>query len=333
MAKSLARFEAGAEINDIATALNEDGGIIMLNLVTPELLDEVYDEVLANTSELERKAGGDVLWPEGNKTVGALAAISPSYVEKLLLHPKILEIADAILKPEDPMSEAARERLATVPEAPVDESTTGYYDSRFLRLAENDHGAQQMIAKGTDSESGPNCHHYNLGASVMLEVCGGADHQFLHRENAIYQPYIGYIPQMREFILSVNWAGSDFTRENGATRVVPGSHHWDEERFAKQSEVTQAEMPKGSAVVWLSRTLHGSGASSSDEGRRAFFASYIADWVRQEENQYVTVPPEIAAKLSDAGQRIIGYRCSPNLGWVKGRDQENLLREGKSSPL
>ena len=58
-------------------------------------------------------------------------------------------------------------------------------------------------------------------------------------------------------------------------------------------------MPKGSAVVWLSRTLHGAAASRSEERRTAFFGSYVADWVRQEENQYVTVPPERASELSE----------------------------------
>ena len=67
--------------------------------------------------------------------------------------------------------------------------------------------------------------------------------------------------------------------------------------------------------------------------RILFFASYVADWVRQEENQYLTVPPEIAEKLSERAQQMIGYRCSDLLGWVKGRSKKNLLHEGKSGSL
>ena len=139
--------------------------------------------------------------------------------------------------------------------------------------------------------------------------------------------------EMREFLVSVNWAGTDFRLDNGATRVVPGSHRWPEHRIATESEIYQAVMPKGSAVVWLSRTLHGAGRSTSNEGRTAFFASYVADWVRQEENQYLTVPPEIAAKLSERAQQMIGYQCSDLVGWVKGRSKKNLLQEGKSGNL
>ena len=41
----------------------------------------------------------------------------------------------------------------------------------------------------------------------------------------------------------------DFTAENGATRVAPGSHQWDRDRLAEPDEVAVAEMPAGSAVV------------------------------------------------------------------------------------
>ena len=324
MAKSLMSFEAGAAIDDIAEALNRDGGVILLNLAPPALMDEVYDEILANTSEHDRAAGGDILWPAGNKTIGGLAGISRTYVERLVLHPKMLELADAILKPHAPMSPTA-DAAEAYGEWP-------YTNYRQLEVVDDGHGGQQLLAHGT-GDAGPYCHHYTLGATVMLEVGRGSGHQVLHRETAIYQPWVAHLPQIHEFDLSVNWAGSDFRSDNGATRIVPGSNHWPEDRIAQPDEVVHAEMPKGSAVAWLSRTLHGAGASEADEGRRAFFASYIADWARQEENQYIAVPPDVAAKLSYEGQRIIGYRSGPSLGWVKGRDQENLLRDGKSSPL
>ncbi len=92
-------------------------------------------------------------------------------------------------------------------------------------------------------------------------------------------------------------------------------------------------MPKGSLVMWLSRTLHGSAKSNTDQRRTGFFNSYLVDWLRQEENQFITVPPKIAEKLSDKAKKVVGYSASSSLGWVKGRDKDNLLIEGKSSPL
>lgn len=329
MSTSLATFEADAPTSDIVSALREDGGVILCDLIAEEVMDEVYAEILANTSSKDRETQDGVLWPEGNRTIGALAAVSPTYSEKLLLHPKILDVADGMLLP--------IRRMCPGADRPDDDSRgrDGDHDcfASSSAVSKNDAGSLQVVMRTTDARWGPNCHHYNLGTAAMLEIHGGSRKQILHRENGIYQPFIGYIPEMREFILSVNWAGTEFTLDNGATRLVPGSHKWPEDRIAKESEIAQAVMSKGSAVVWLSRTLHGSGSSTSTEGRTAFFASYVADWVRQEENQYVIVPPETAEKLSHRAQQVIGYRCSDRLGWVKGRSRENLLQQGESGTL
>lgn len=330
MSASLPTFEPDAPIAEIASALRQEGGVILKNLVSEDLMDKVYAEIMENTSKAQQESGDSEIWPAGNKTVGGLAAVSPSYSENLLLNPKTLEVADAILQPVKYMSPFTPPRPKRTKRQREGDSD-GY--GGFANVLKNEAGCKQAINEPTDPTNGPNCHHYNLGASVMLELHAGGENQILHRENSIYQPYIGYIPEMREFIVSVNWAGSDFTADNGATRVVPGSHRWPEQRIAQEDEVAQAVMPKGSVVIWLSRVLHGAGVSTVSGGRTAFFMSYVVDWVRQEENQYITVPPEKAEGLSERAQQIIGYRCSAGLGWAKGRSQDNLLKEGNSSPL
>ena len=83
--------------------------------------------------------------------------------------------------------------------------------------------------------------------------------------------------------------------------------------------------------MWLSRTLRKRQIKVIKTNR--FLQLYLVDWIRQEENQFITVPPEVAEKLSDKAKKVIGYSASPNLGWVKGRDKDNLLIEGTSSPL
>ena len=311
----LTTFTEKDSTEDIVKTLKSDGGVIIERLVPEEVMDEAYQDVQNNVSEAEQSSSTS-LWPEGNRTVGGLAAASPTYTEKLVIHPKTLEIVDAMLMPVEPMSD----RL------PATEAKS--------EVVEIGDGGTQVVFKAP-LETDPNCHHYNIGAAVMLEVRGSPNskHQVLHRENAIYQPFIEHLPNIREFLVSAMWAGSDFTRENGATRVVPGSHRWPEDRIAQESEVVQAEMPKGSLVMWLSRTLHGSAKSNSNQRRTGFFNSYLVDWIRQEENQFITVPPEVAEKLSDKAKKVIGYSASPNLGWVKGRDKDNLLVEGTSSPL
>jgi ectoine hydroxylase-related dioxygenase (phytanoyl-CoA dioxygenase family) len=88
-------------------------------------------------------------------------------------------------------------------------------------LEELEDGGTQIVWTGSGEQ---HCHHYTLGACVMLEVAPGrTEPQPLHRENAIYQPYVGDLP-VPEFIVSTMWTGTDYTTENGATRLVPGSH-------------------------------------------------------------------------------------------------------------
>ena len=306
-------FTADRDAREIAQALIRDGGVIINNLVAATVMDTVRAEIEGAVSE-EDQEGSSELWPEGNKTVGGLASVSPTFVEKLLIAPKVLEVVDAVLKPTRPMS------VASEP-GELPESAT---------FAPLDDGGTQLVFT---NDAQTNCHHYTVGACAMLEIgAGRAEHQFLHRENAIYQPFIERL-DMREFIVSTMWAGTDFTAANGATRVVPGSHTWPEERLAKPEEIAQAVMPKGSVILWLSRTLHGAARSTADENRTGYFASYIADWIRQEENQYIVVPPEVARNYSTQARQIIGYRCSPTVGWAKGRDGDNLLEPGHSGQL
>ncbi len=309
----LSTFSPDTDSAEIAEALVRDGGVIINELVTAEMLDAIHDEIEASVSAEEQEGSSD-LWPEGNKTVGGLAAVSPTFVEKLLIQPKVLEVIDAVLKPSRPMS--------------VEAGQVDVLD--LVAVKELEDGGTQIVYSG---EPQAHCHHYTLGACVMLEIgAGREEHQFLHRENAIYQPFVERL-DMREFIVSTMWAGTDFTEENGATRVVPGSHHWPEERLAKPDEIARAVMKKGSVVLWLSRTLHGAAKSTANENRTGYFASYIADWVRQEENQYIVVPQEVARNYSTAARQVIGYRCSPTIGWAKGRDGDNLLEAGHSGQL
>ena len=324
MTATITTFDEKASIRDVASTLKRDGAVIIERLTSEQLMDDVYKEVETNVAPADLESNTD-LWPPGNKTVGGLAEVSPLFADRLLAHPKILDLADAVLLPITRMGPSANE---------LQEEKDAKKSSRdsTVSVAENYEGSNQVIFRKTNAA---NCNYYQVGATLLLELCGpDGKNQVLHRENANYQPFIeSLLPNMPEIIMSVIWAGTDFTVENGATRLVPGSHEWPEERVALEHEITQAVMPKGSAVIWLSRSLHGSGASKSSEGRVGYFHSYIVDWLRQEENQYLSVPAEAARLLPLASRQLLGYRASKSLGWVKGRDQEDLLAKGVSGNI
>ena len=245
---------------------------------------------------------------------------------RLIAHPTLPDIADAMLLPMAPIGPTARLAMA-------DQEEPNAQSLGLLDIELNDAGNKQLVYKSGDAKKGPNCHHYTVGANVLLEKGPGGNNQYLHRENAIYQPLAELVSNMPEFIMSAMWAGTEFAQDNGATRLVAGSHKWPEQRIAQEEEIGQAVMPKGSVVVWLSRTLHGAGVNTRQQGRVGFVHSYIADWFRQEENQYLSVPPEAAQRLSLEARQLVGYQCSPTLGWVKGRSATDLLTEGVSSPI
>lgn len=173
----------------------------------------------------------------------------------------------------------------------------------------------------------PSCDVYQVHASGVMQVWGGGSDQPLHREIDIYAPYLNQDPSDDEYVVFFMFAGSDFTKDNGATRLVPGSHRWPVGRKPNAAEVDQAVMPQGSLVAWLGRTLHGLGASTSDEPRTGVGFSLSVGWLRQEENQYIAVPPETAAQLDPEVQQLLGYRVhGPLVGWVEGRQHDNVLQ-------
>jgi ectoine hydroxylase-related dioxygenase (phytanoyl-CoA dioxygenase family) len=180
----------------------------------------------------------------------------------------------------------------------------------------------------------PSCARYQLNIASILDRGPGAELQMLHRDEDVWV----HVPHPRPVLQVASvWALVDTHRGNGATRVVPYSHH-DAERFraVDDAEIADAEMAAGSAVIYLGTTLHGGGANTtSDEWRRAFHLSYCLGWLRTEENNYLGTPPAVARTLPRAAQELIGYAVHDAiedfggyLGVVDGRDPIELLADG-----
>ena len=175
----------------------------------------------------------------------------------------------------------------------------------------------------------PNCETYQIQLSGVLQVWKGGRPQPLHRDTVGYDPYLKLGPGAPEILLSMIWAVSDFTAENGATRFARGSHRWEPERKACEADIIQAVMPKGSVAVWLGAVLHGMSVNYTDAPRTGMGSGYSVGWLRQEENQYVICPPDVAVTLPEKVQQLLGYQAhSPRLGWVEGRDSDLVLRSG-----
>ena len=153
---------------------------------------------------------------------------------------------------------------------------------------------------------------YQLHVTAALEVGPGARTQVLHREEDSFTFFS--LPRPNLIVASM-WAITDFRSDNGATFLVPGSHKWPEDRVATSDEMVQAEMPAGSVLYWLGGTLHGAGPNSALDWRYGVILTYSVGWVRQEENQYLDVPPERLAELSREVKQIAGFDMYQALGF------------------
>jgi ectoine hydroxylase-related dioxygenase (phytanoyl-CoA dioxygenase family) len=152
---------------------------------------------------------------------------------------------------------------------------------------------------------GPYCQKFQLHLTQVIKIDPGETAQTLHRDQLVYSPF--RFPQDMDCECHTIWAFTDFTEENGATRVIPGSHKWEDDRTPSQEETVAAAMPKGSVMFFTGSVYHGGGANKSQEPRIAVQLGYNLGWLRQEENQYLAVPPAIARQLPEKLQKLIGY--------------------------
>jgi ectoine hydroxylase-related dioxygenase (phytanoyl-CoA dioxygenase family) len=194
-----------------------------------------------------------------------------------------------------------------------------------------------------DQVLAPSCARYQLNLGHLLQRGPGSDEQWLHRDELVWSD----VPQPHpELQLATVIAFVDFTKDNGATRIVPGSHRWPDRQLPpmdqllrqppEPEQIAYAEMEAGSAVVYTGGTIHAGGSNVTDIPRRGAHLSYCLGWLRTEENNYLSTPPAVAATLPRRAQELLGYavhdgipRGGGYLGMVRMQDPVELLARGE----
>ncbi len=151
---------------------------------------------------------------------------------------------------------------------------------------------------------GPYSNRIQLHLTQVIAIAPGQPTQPLHRDRLAWG---GFIPGEIEPQFNTIWALTDFTEENGATRVVPGSPGWDDERRPTDAEKIQATMEAGSVLLYSGSVIHGGGENRTDDIRVGVNITYCLSWLRTEENQYLSCPPEIAKTLDPDLADMMGY--------------------------
>jgi ectoine hydroxylase-related dioxygenase (phytanoyl-CoA dioxygenase family) len=241
---ALQHLAADTPSEEVVTALQRDGAIILDDALSPAETDAVEAELRPYVEAT--KPGRDIFSGFSTTRTGALVARSP-LCRKLILDARVRAICDAVLL--------------------------------------------------------PNCQRYQLHLTQLIRIMPGQPAQAIHRDRWAWGKHFQDIePQ-----LNTIWALTDFTAANGATQVVPGSVGWPDERVPEAHEIARAEMRRGSVLVYTGSVFHGGGANESTTDRWGLNITYALGWLRQEENQYLSCPPEIAQTLEPELQALIGY--------------------------
>jgi ectoine hydroxylase-related dioxygenase (phytanoyl-CoA dioxygenase family) len=176
--------------------------------------------------------------------------------------------------------------------------------------------------------------NYLLTASQAIQILPGETPQPFHTDDTFYR-----IARPREAVsVSTIVAIDAFTRENGATQVVPGSHRWgdadvdglldridtqtvpDAERMPKppdplpdrlRGRVEDVVMPPGAAIVFLGTLVHRGGGNHSGRPRLALSNQYCQPWARTQENYFLSIPHERVREMSSRVQALLGYSIHP----------------------
>ncbi|HWA60670.1 MAG TPA: phytanoyl-CoA dioxygenase family protein [Caulobacteraceae bacterium] len=111
----------------------------------------------------------------------------------------------------------------------------------------------------------------------------------------------------RPIVCNSMWALTDFTEENGATRLVPGSHRSQNPEYGGSYETIAAEMKAGSVLIWDGALWHGGGANRTDRRRTGIAMNYCAGFIRQQENQQLGLKPELVRTFEPRLQELVGY--------------------------
>lgn len=166
--------------------------------------------------------------------------------------------------------------------------------------------------------------NFLLSQSQIINILSGEVAQSLHYDDAFYR-----LPSPRQPLGAATiWAIDDFTKDNGATVIIPNSHHWGDDRFAQRSEAIPAVMPAGSVIFFLGTTWHGGGQNHSKSSRFAITHQYCEAYVRQQENYLLELSKDTVRSISPELQALVGYSIYPPfMGMVEGMHPLRTLEQ------
>lgn len=172
-----------------------------------------------------------------------------------------------------------------------------------------------LILDLVDAAIGPGS---QFGLTQATQIHPGETAQPLHFDQGIYP-----LPRDRDVMITTIWALDDFTAKNGATRIVPRSHH---EADPRPTTAIPVEMPAGSVLIFRGRLFHGGGANTTSQPRLGVIIDYTQPWLRPCEAHSLSVDLDEVRRLPKRLRELLGFnQPSPYLGFINGQHPQDWL--------
>lgn len=164
-----------------------------------------------------------------------------------------------------------------------------------------------------------------------IAIGPGETPQPLHADDQVIPLPRPHVP----IIVNSMWAITDFAEDNGATRVIPGSHQRDHVPVLGTPYPTvPAVMRRGSVLVYNGSLWHGGGANRTASRRVGIAMNYCAGYIRQQENQQLGIPLEVARTFEPRLRRLAGFGLYRRLiGHIDKCSPDDLLEGGPPRPV
>ncbi|WP_460989420.1 phytanoyl-CoA dioxygenase family protein [Sphingobium sp. TomTYG45] len=174
-----------------------------------------------------------------------------------------------------------------------------------------------LILGAANATLRPYCSKIQLNITQLITIMPGQGAQPLHRDRFVWggDDSGGVIPEAIEPQCNGIWAVEDFTEENGATHVVPGSHKWPFTRQARRDESVQAVMKAGSVLLYNGTVIHSGGENCSTVARKALNVTYTLGWLRQEKINISPARPKSLA-ISTSNSPTSSVTASATIHWA-----------------
>ena len=158
---------------------------------------------------------------------------------------------------------------------------------------------------------------FQISGVAAMRPAPGDHRQWMHQDDGHYPIPRPHPPLIVNTLIALD----PFTVANGATEVVPGSHR-RVERVDPDAATVSVEMPVGGLLFWEGALWHRGGGNSTRDGtRRSINVNFNLAWLKQRENQFIGVPPEVVVEMPEKLQALIGYKLTNfGLGTVDYRN-------------